>query len=88
MMFVMESPMEIGYEEINHERFFEYTPVNPQNGKETGKKNESRDSCEEGKKEEAEDWQDTKAAKKVSLVRPGEMSDWESMRKVSPGNKG
>lgn len=56
--------------------------------KETGKKDESRSSREEGKKEEAEDWQDTKAAKRVSLVRRGEMSDWESMRKVGAGNKG
>lgn len=28
MMFVMESLMEIGYEEINYERFFEYIFVN------------------------------------------------------------
>ncbi|WWD20709.1 hypothetical protein CI109_105185 [Kwoniella shandongensis] len=36
-------------------------------------------------KEEAEEWQFTRAAKRVSLVHPGEMSDWEkmSMRKIS-----
>ncbi|KAK8850524.1 hypothetical protein IAR55_004442 [Kwoniella newhampshirensis] len=40
---------------------------------------------EEKQEEQAEDWQSTKAAKRVSLVRPGEMSDWEkmSMRKIS-----
>ncbi|KIR30883.1 ARF guanyl-nucleotide exchange factor [Cryptococcus deuterogattii LA55] len=87
LMFVMESPMEIGYEGTQ-ERFFKHTPVNPQNEKRTGNKDESREGRDEVKEEEAEDWKDTKAATRVSLVRPGETRDWESMRKINAENKG
>lgn len=87
LMFVMESPMEIGYEGTQ-ERFFKHTPVNRKNEKETGNKDESREGRDEVKEEEAEEWKDTKAATRVSLVRPGEMRDWESMRKINAENKG
>lgn len=86
LMFVMESPMEIGYEGTQ-ERFFKHTPVNRQNEKETGSKDESREDRDEVKEEEAEDWKDTKAATRVSLVRPGETRDWGSMRKINAENK-
>ncbi|WVQ85950.1 hypothetical protein IAT38_008118 [Cryptococcus sp. DSM 104549] len=77
-MFAMESPMDIGDEDRKRE-----PPLRvqvPGDDKEFSRKATMGD-------EEAEEWQNTKAAKRVSLVRPGEMGDWESMRKISAGSR-
>ncbi|TYJ52719.1 hypothetical protein B9479_006687 [Cryptococcus floricola] len=84
-MFVMESPMDIGEEGADREDAY----FGSHNGESLrdDRSNVAHVEEEGDMGEEAEDWQKTKAAKRVSLVRPGEMGDWTTMRQVSAGSR-
>ncbi|WVN89691.1 uncharacterized protein L203_104921 [Cryptococcus depauperatus CBS 7841] len=75
--FVVESSMESGDEESDKNRIFE------SQRKTSSSTAHKLLSHVDGTKEEAEDWQKTKAARRVSLVSSEEIHDWANARKVN-----